>query len=132
MTLQDMLILYIGDNQQGEDIRAAAELDGGYVYLPDHMTQALGMYITYLPNVIIVDSGVSYSAEVVIHLRSVDARPILLLIDDLQPAQPRIDGVYALSRYTPADEILEAARHLASGHSPMQTSIFSNGYRRTG
>jgi hypothetical protein len=128
-----MLILYIGGSERGESIRATAELDGGFVYLPDHMLQALGMYITYLPNVIIVDTAVSYSAEIVEHLRSVDARPILLLVDDPQIMRSRADGVYVISRHSEPDQVLEAARRLASGDSLLQTTaMFHNGHRRTG
>lgn len=129
MSLQETFIMYIGDAEEGQTIRATAELDGGYVYLPEHMMQALGMYITYLPNVIVVDSAVSYSEEVVAHLRSVDARPILLLTDEIRP---RVDGVYTLQRETATDKVVEAARQLASGGTILRVPAITNGYRRTG
>lgn len=132
MTLQELLILYVGKPESGESIRATAELDGGYVYLPEHMLQALGMYITYLPNVVIVDSAVSYSAEIIDHLRSVDARPILVLTDVSNHARPRLDGVYFIPRDSSPDEVLESARQLASGSTMLRAPTFTNGYRRTG
>jgi hypothetical protein len=132
VTLQEMLILYVGTSEHGETIRAAAELDGGYVYLPEHMLQALGMYITYLPNVVVVDSAVSYSGEFIDHLRSVDARPILVLGDVSRNSRQRVDGVYVISRDSNPDEVLESARQLASGSTMLHARTFSNGYRRTG
>jgi hypothetical protein len=129
MSLQETFIMYVGGTEDGQTIRATAELDGGYVYLPEHMMQALGMYITYLPNVIVVDSAVSYSEEVIAHLRSVDARPILLLTDKMRP---RLDGVYTIARETATDNVLEAARQLASGSTILRVPAITNGYRRTG
>lgn len=129
MTQQEMFIMYVGEAEQGKMIRATTELDGGYVYLPEHMMQALGMYITYLPNVIIVDAAISYSEDVIAHLRSVDARPILLLTDE---ARPRVDGVYTISRDHGVEKVLEAARQLASGSTILRVPAFANGYRRTG
>jgi hypothetical protein len=129
MKLQDTFIMFVGKVEQGNMIRATAEMDGGYVYLPEHMMQALGMYITYLPNVIVVDSAVSYSEDVIAHLRSVDARPILLLTDE---ARPRVDGVFTIPREYPAEKVLEAARQLASGSTTLRVPTLSNGYRRTG
>lgn len=131
MTLQEMLILYVGESDDGEAVRAAAALAGGCVHLPDHMLQALGMYITYLPNVIIIDSAVSYGDEVLMHLRSVDARPILLLTDEPNSAHSRTDGVFVVDRDCDAGEILEAARQIASGGTLLRLPS-SNGYRRTG
>jgi hypothetical protein len=129
MTQQDVFLMYVGKSEQGESIRMAAELDGGSVYLPEHMMQALGMYITYLPNVIVVDSAVSYSEDVIAHLRSVDARPILLLTDE---ARQRTDGVYTMPRDHSAELVLEAARQLANGSTIMRIPTYANGYRRTG
>jgi hypothetical protein len=131
MTQQDMFILYVGEAERGEVIRATVALDGGYVYLPEHMMQALGMYITYLPNVIIVDAAVSYSSQIIEHLRSVDARPILLLTDGDSP-RLYMDGVFTMSRGSTADEVVEAARQLANGGSMLHAPVYSNGYRRTG
>jgi hypothetical protein len=128
MILQDMFIMYVGEAEQGKMLRATAELNGGFVYLPEHMMQALGMYITYLPKVIIVDSTVSYSEDVIDHLRSVDARPILLLTDE---KRPHTDGVFILPREADAEKVLEAARQLANGDTFLRVPEFANGYRRT-
>ncbi|HLU10069.1 MAG TPA: hypothetical protein VK003_10420 [Oceanobacillus sp.] len=127
--MQDVFLMYVGKAEQGESLRAAAELDGGAVYLPEHMMQALGMYITYLPNVIVVDSAVSYSEDVIMHLRSVDARPILLLTDEIHP---RTDGIYTMPRGYSAERVWEAARQLASGSTILHVPAYANGYRRTG
>lgn len=129
MKQQDVFLMYVGKAEQRESIRDAAESAGGYVYLPEHMMQALGMYITYLPNVIVVDSAVNYSEEVIAHLRSVDARPILLLTD---VEFPRTDGVFTMPRENSAERILEAARLLASGGTILRVPEYANGYRRTG
>lgn len=131
MTLRELLILYVGDSTNGDLIRSTAKLDGGYVHVPEHMMQALGMYITYVPDVIVIDSAVSYSDDVLNHLRSVEARPILLLTDVAWSARSADAAVFTMSRSASAEEILEAARQLGSGNYPVSVPVL-NGYRRTG
>lgn len=75
-------ILYVGEREAGLALAEVVEAEGGYVYLPHTMMEALGMYITYVPQVVVIDSRIGWASEVLAHLRSVDARPIVLLTED--------------------------------------------------
>ena len=102
--MKQSLILYLGEREAGEALAAQVEQAGGFVYLPDSLMQALGMYITYFPDVIIIDMSLSYAQEAYDHLRSVDAEPIILLTDEYI----RSTSVFALPRETSAEALVEA------------------------
>lgn len=102
--MEHSLILYVGEREAGQTLAEIVEPEGGFVYLPENLMQALGMYITYFPQVIVIDMVVPYAEEVYSHLRSVDAKPIVLLGEDrLRPA-----SVYALPSDTTAEALLDA------------------------
>ncbi len=75
-------ILYVGGREAGLALAEVVEAEGGYVYLPQTMMEALGMYITYMPQIVVIDARIGWATEVLNHLRSVDARPIVLLTED--------------------------------------------------
>lgn len=106
--MSNALILYIGEREAGEALAARAEAESGYVYLPDSLMQALGMYITYFPDVVVIDMSLLYAQEVYDHLRSVDAEPIILLTDEYV----RSMSVITLPRGSSAEALLEAIERL--------------------
>ncbi len=77
--MKNSMILYIGNPEQGQALAAYAEAHESYVYLPENLTQALGTYISYFPQVTIIDMRLDYAEEALHHLRSVDAQPLVLL-----------------------------------------------------
>src|SRR5262245_43755701 len=81
ISMSNSLILYIGKPEAGQTFAAAAEAHGHYAYLPENLMQALGMYITYFPEIVIIDMDLDYAQDVLDHLRSVDASPLILLTD---------------------------------------------------
>ena len=101
--MSNTLILYVGEQL----LAAAAEARGDYAYLPDNLMQALGMYITYFPQVVVIDMALDYAREVYEHLRSVDARPIILLTDE----RIRLAAIHALPRSTSAAALLDTIAH---------------------
>ncbi|HVU15087.1 MAG TPA: hypothetical protein VHD90_27625 [Phototrophicaceae bacterium] len=79
--MTNSMILYIGGQETGQALAALVERDGGCVHLPENLMQALGMYITYFPEIVVIDLRVDYAEAAFKHLRSVDASPLLVLTD---------------------------------------------------
>ena len=77
-------ILYVGDSARGRALHNAAEERGWYVYVPTETKEALGIYIFYMPSVIVIDAGSDFAHEVYQHLHSVEAGPLLILADKAQ------------------------------------------------
>jgi hypothetical protein len=77
--MSDSLILYIGTPEQGQALAAAASSQNSYVYQPETLMDALGMYITYFPDIVVIDMAVDYAQEAFDHLRSVDAEPLVVV-----------------------------------------------------
>ncbi|MEP7293393.1 MAG: hypothetical protein ABI835_16535 [Chloroflexota bacterium] len=100
--MENAMILYVGKHEAGVAFAQRIEASGGFVYLPESLMQALGMYITYLPQVTVIDMALDYAQDVYDHLRSVDARPLLLLSDQ---------RVRAASVYTLPSQISAEALH---------------------
>ena len=102
--MSDSLILYIGKPEQGQALAAAASSQNSYVYLPASLMDALGMYITYFPDIVVIDMAVEYAQEAFDHLRSVDAEPLVLI-----GGKPvRSTSVYALPSNISTDALLRA------------------------
>lgn len=118
--LNNQLILYIGTPEKGQALAVQVEAQGGCVYLPEHLMQALGMYITYMPQITVIDMAVGWAQEAYDHLRSVDAEPLVLLT--LQPQ--RSSSIYALPPHISADALQNALEQI---HTPQRVP---NGFYR--
>lgn len=106
--MSNTLVLYIGQPEAGQALAAAAEARGSYVYLPQNLMDALGIYISYFPQITVIDMAVDYAEDVLYHLRSVDAKPIVLL-----GGQPRrLASVYRLPAEIKPDELLTALERI--------------------
>lgn len=84
MLREQLIILYVGaDAQMAEWLVDGLEPYEGYVHKPTELLEALGMYITYMPDLVVLDarSAPELAREVYFHLRTVDAEPILILDD---------------------------------------------------
>jgi hypothetical protein len=103
-TVKNALILYIGSPERGQALAALAETQNNYVYLPENLAQALGMYISYFPQVTIIDMRVDYAEEALDHLRSVDARPLVLLGN----RYIRSTSIFTLPAHISAETLLDA------------------------
>lgn len=106
--MKQSLILYIGEREAGEALAARVEQDGGFVYLPESLMQALGMYITYFPDMVVIDMSLSYAQEAYDHLRSVDAEPIILLTDEYI----RSTSIFALPRDSSAEAVAQTVERM--------------------
>jgi DNA-binding response OmpR family regulator len=74
-------VLYVGDVEKGRALQLAAQRRGWHVYLPAQTLEALGMYITYYPDMVVIDPNptFTFATEVLLHLRSIGAAPVLVL-----------------------------------------------------
>lgn len=111
--ITNQFILYIGTPEKGQALAAQVEARGGYVYLPENLMQALGMYITYMPQIVVIDMAVDYAQEAYDHLRSVDAEPLVLLTSQNQ----RSTAVYSLPPHISADALQDALERI---HKPQR------------
>jgi hypothetical protein len=99
--MTNSLILYIGEREAGLALSDAIQQRGGFVYLPENLMQALGMYVTYFPHITVIDMQTAWAQEVYAHLRSVDAQPLVLLTDQ----RVREFSVHTLPPYASAEQI---------------------------
>lgn len=111
--ISTQFILYIGTPEKGQALAAQVEARGGYVYLPDSLMQALGMYITYLPQIVVIDMALDYAQAAYDHLRSVDAEPLVLLTNERE----RSTSVFALPPHISADALQNALERI---HQPQR------------
>ena len=109
--MSSQFILYIGTPEKGQALAAQVEARGGYAYLPDNLMQALGMYITYMPQLVVIDMAVDYAQQAYDHLRSVDAEPLVLLANQRQ----RSTSIYSLPPHISADALVDALERI---HQP--------------
>ena len=117
--MSNSLILYVGRPEAGRALAALAEQRNDYVYLPENLMQTLGMYISYFPQVVIIDMSIEYAQEVFEHLQSVDARPIVLLTENYI----RSTSIFTLSPDLSAEALMSALERL----DQPQPSRVSNG-----
>lgn len=110
MSQQKPLILYIGDADQGRAFLDAALARGAWVYLAEDVEEALGAYIAYTPDAVVLNAYTrpDASAEAYHHLRSIEAQPIFILSEDRgwDRSVTEADAVYVLDPDTMPEEML--------------------------
>ncbi len=84
MSDQHPMILFVGHQEQGAQLLEAVEPLGWWVYQPQNANEALGMYVSYLPDVILMnaDSAPDITEEVYYHLASILAEPMIVIGGD--------------------------------------------------
>lgn len=114
--------LYIGSD--ASKVADALRAEGGWVYQADTLMKALGMYISYIPQVIIIDACAPYAEDAYLHLCSVDAHPIILLTSPRSFKPTRVPGVYWLDRTASAADLRAFICHLNFDQSPCAPSEY--------
>lgn len=81
MSSQHPMILFVGSAQQARDLLAMVEPVGWWVYPAETPNEALGMYVSYLPDVIVLNADTlpEVAEEVYYHLASVEADPLIVI-----------------------------------------------------
>lgn len=98
MSAQHPFILFVGNPGRGEDLLTTVEPLGWWVYTPEDDLEALGMYITFAPDVVVLDAEAApeIAANVYHHLSSVHAAPLLVLTSDANWNASASDDIYLL------------------------------------
>lgn len=105
------LILFVGLSEAAAAFQGAAEQRGSHVVVGASRLEALGMYVAYAPHVVVIDMSAPHASEVLTHLRSVDAAPLLLLENSVNSLRERSAAVYTLPQgLSPADVVRVALR----------------------
>ncbi len=111
MSQQNPLILYVGDAEQGRAFLEAALARGAWVYLAEDVEEVLGAYIAYAPDAVVLNAytQADKATEAYHHLRSVEAKPILILSEDRgwDRSVTEADAVYILDPDTMPVELLQ-------------------------
>ncbi len=102
--MSDSLILYIGNPEKGQALAAVAATQNSYVYLPETLMDALGIYIMFFPDVVVIDMSMDFAQQAFDHLRSVDAQPLVLLTNE----RSREASVYTLPPHISAEALVDA------------------------
>lgn len=79
-------ILYVGGFERGQTLQAKVESQGWHLYLPKDILEALAMHVFYCPDITVIDTAARCrtGTEVYFHLRSANARPLLILAHENQ------------------------------------------------
>jgi hypothetical protein len=79
-------ILYVGGFERGQFLQAKVHARGGHLYLPLDTLEALAMHVFYCPDITVIDTAARCrtGTEVYFHLRSAQARPMLILAQENQ------------------------------------------------
>lgn len=85
MSEQHPMILFVGHPEQGAQLLEAVEPMGWWVYQAFNASETLGMYVSYMPDVVVMDADAlpDVVEEVYYHLASVQAEPMVVIGDDV-------------------------------------------------
>lgn len=64
-------VLFVGSKAAGRGFKAVAATQGWATYLPTSVNEALGMYVFYAPEVIIIEGDIPIAEQVFEHLAEV-------------------------------------------------------------
>ena len=111
MSYQHPLMLYVGGAAQGRAFFDVAEARGSWVYLAEDTAEALGAYVAYAPNAVILDpvAAPEIAAEVYHHLRSIGAAPLFILSPDRDwdVSLREADDVYVIRPDAAPDDLFD-------------------------
>lgn len=110
MSQQHPFILYVGAADKGHAFMNATQERGGWAYLAEDAAEALGAFVAYTPDAVVLDPvGQPESVEVYHHLRSIEARPLFILTFDRawDVSVTEADDVYTIRPDIRADELFK-------------------------
>ncbi|HLY28575.1 MAG TPA: hypothetical protein VKQ72_19670 [Aggregatilineales bacterium] len=81
MSAETLQILYVGNAMDSQTFKECAEGQGWYVNAANTRLQALGMFINYFPQVVVLNAltDPGLIEEIYEHIRSVDSTPVIIL-----------------------------------------------------
>jgi len=83
MLHERLVVLCVGNEETEQWIASSIEPYGGNVYRATELFEALGIYVTYAPDIVVLDSTTApdLAQQMYSHLRTIDAEPILIFDD---------------------------------------------------
>lgn len=107
-TEKPVMIVYVGGADAASALHETVASAQWVVFHPQSMMEALGMVITYFPDLVIIEDDMRnrFAYEVYMHLRSINAQNLLVLTD--HPGSWEIPAdvmIPTLPRYTNAQDI---------------------------
>lgn len=111
------VILYVGDRNRAEQLGERVAERDWHVMPATEWQQALGMYVTFWPDTVVLDVKPDEDAAeyVYFHLQSMDVGPMVLIGDSAELARWETgiaSDMCVLSRRTTNDEIINAIENL--------------------
>src|SRR5215468_11094189 len=84
MSNERLVVVYVGDADTEQCLATSLEPHEGYVYRADELLSVLGMVVSYMPDLVVLDARTApmLARQVYYHLRTIDAEPILILDHD--------------------------------------------------
>jgi hypothetical protein len=114
MSAEYVQILYVGSALAANSLQACVEPLDWLVYAPKTESEALGMYIGYMPHITILDGQRSMDKitikSVYHHLRTIDAAPMIILGNPKD--WPNIDGVHVVPPFTALSNLVALVHEL--------------------
>jgi hypothetical protein len=115
----NLFILVLADDTSA--ISAVADAHGSVVKQAATLMDALGMYIMLMPHTVILDADHAHAADVLMHLRTVDAPAIVIAVNQSTPPPwmscidlSSVHNVRVI-RHATAERVYSAARSAAAG-----------------
>ena len=104
-------IVYVGDRDAGHALAAAAETRNWSVYVPVETFEALGMTVSYCPDMVIIDmvARPTMAIEVYYHLRTMTGEPVRILLIDRDDRHGRAGQNVTVLPYGVSRRVLMAA-----------------------
>ena len=104
-------VVYVGDSDAGHALAAAAKARDWAVYVPAETLEALGMTVTYCPDMVIIDmvARPTMAIEVYYHLRTMTGDPVRILLIDRDDRQARAGENVTVLPYGVSRRVLMAA-----------------------
>ena len=100
MSQDQPILLYVGNSDTGQWL--ASVVEQGYVYTPAALLETLGIFVTYMPDLVILDAMAApdLSEQVYFHLQTVGAESILVVDNSAErwESQPGIHILTSDSR----------------------------------
>jgi hypothetical protein len=121
MSQEAPIILYVGDVEAGQMFLPALQAYGGYAYMSEVVLETLGMYITYFPDLVILNAALNSELiqETYFHLCSVNAAPMIILADHWQLVQSDGRRIPILPPTISHADLLVVIRDLIQGQQPI-------------
>lgn len=104
-------IVYVGDSEAGHALAATAAARNWTVYVPTELFEALGMTVSYCPDLVMIDmlARPTMAVEVYYHLRTLTGDPVRMLLIDRDDRHSRADQTVTVVPHGVSRRVLMAA-----------------------